>query len=102
MQKFLTRSLFLILLLSVAESWALPPCPGSYDNNTWTNCEGTSVGPYGYSEYVGEWKGANATVKALMPGPMGINTSVNLRMMTYTVLTEDGKPAINQGFVCYA
>jgi len=45
---------------------------------------------------------ANATVKAPMPGPMGINTSVNLRMMTYTVLTEDGKPAINQGFVCYA
>ena len=56
MQKFLTRSLFLILLLSAAESWALPPCPGSYDNNTWTNCEGTSVGPYGYSEYVGEFK----------------------------------------------
>jgi hypothetical protein len=57
MQKFLTRSLFLILLLSAAESWALPPCPGSYDNNTWTNCQRTSVGPYGYSEYVGEWKG---------------------------------------------
>ena len=27
MQKFLTRSLFLILLLSAAESWALPECP---------------------------------------------------------------------------
>ena len=41
MQKFLIRSLFLVLLLSAAESWALPPCPGSYNNNTWTNCQGT-------------------------------------------------------------
>ena len=28
MQKVLVRSLFLVLLLSAAESWALPPCPG--------------------------------------------------------------------------
>ena len=31
MQKFLVRSLFLVLLLGAAESWALPPCPGSWD-----------------------------------------------------------------------
>jgi hypothetical protein len=55
MQKFLTRSLFLILLLSAAESWALPPCPGSYDNNTWTNCQGTITWAGG-DKYVGEWK----------------------------------------------
>ena len=55
MQKILVPSLFLVLLLSVAESWALPPCPGSYDNNTWTNCEGTYTWPSG-SQYVGEWK----------------------------------------------
>ena len=33
MQKFLIRSLFLALLLSAAGSWALPPCPGSYDRS---------------------------------------------------------------------
>jgi hypothetical protein len=55
MQKFLIRSLFLVLLLSAAESWALPPCPGSYDNNTWTNCEGTKTFVSG-NQYVGEWK----------------------------------------------
>ena len=33
MQKFLIRSLFLVLLLSAAESWALRPCPGSYDRS---------------------------------------------------------------------
>ena len=55
MQKFLIRSLFLVLLLSAAESWALPPCPGSYDNNTWTNCQGTYTDADG-NKYVGEWK----------------------------------------------
>jgi hypothetical protein len=55
MQKFLVRSLFLVLLLSVAESWALPPCPGSYDYNTWTNCQGTDAWPDG-NKYVGEYK----------------------------------------------
>ena len=39
MQKFLIRSLFLVLLLSAAESWALPPCPGS-NSYTWGNGEG--------------------------------------------------------------
>ena len=40
MQKFLVRSLFLVLLLSAAESWALPPCP-SDTGVIWTNCYGT-------------------------------------------------------------
>jgi hypothetical protein len=44
MQKFLIRSLFLVLLFSAAESWALPPYPSSYDNKNWTNCEGPA--PY--------------------------------------------------------
>ena len=32
----------------------MPRCPGSYDNNTWDNCEGT-VKADG-DKYVGEWK----------------------------------------------
>ncbi len=44
MQKFLVRSLFLVLLLSAAESWALPPCPGTYNESAWTNCHGTISG----------------------------------------------------------
>ena len=55
MQKFLVRSLFLVLLLSAAESWALPPCPGSWDQSTWTNCQGTLTAPHG-DQYVGEFK----------------------------------------------
>ena len=60
MQKLLVRSVFLVLLLSAAESWALPPCPGSWDQYTWTNCYGTY--PHGPNSeaagetYVGEWK----------------------------------------------
>jgi hypothetical protein len=63
MQRFLIRSIFLILLLSAAESWALPPCPGSYADDlsltTWTNCQGTytyAFIPIDGDEYVGEWK----------------------------------------------
>ena len=55
MQKFLIRSLFLVLLLGAAKRWALPPCPGSYENNTWDNCQGTLSLPLG-ATYVGEWK----------------------------------------------
>ena len=54
MQKFLVRSVFLALLLSAAESWALPPCPGSYNQYTWTNCHGAVS--YDGSKYVGEWQ----------------------------------------------
>ena len=55
MQKSLVRSVFLVLLISAAESWALPPCPGSWDESTWTNCHGTYTYASG-SQYVGEYK----------------------------------------------
>ena len=55
MQKFLVRSLFLVLLLSAAESWALFPCPGSYNQDTWTNCQGTYTYTNG-SKYVGAYR----------------------------------------------
>ena len=54
MQKFLIRSLFLILLLSAAESWALPRCPSS-TSVLWTNCQGTLTDADG-SKYAGEFK----------------------------------------------
>jgi len=30
-----------VLLLSSTEGWSLPPCEGSYNATTWTNCFGT-------------------------------------------------------------
>ena len=30
-----------VLLFSAGEGFALPPCPGSYNQNTWHNCFGT-------------------------------------------------------------
>jgi len=61
MQKFLVRSVFLVLLLSAAESWALPRCPSSsYPDSTWTNCEGTYTWPSG-NKYVGEMDGEAPT-----------------------------------------
>ena len=45
-------------MLSTVESWALPPCPGIYDKNTWGNCHGTYAWPDG-SYYVGEFKDNN-------------------------------------------
>ena len=44
---------FVLLLLSATEGRSLPPCPGSYNETTWTNCFGKHT--YG-SKYVGEWK----------------------------------------------
>ena len=34
---------------------ALPPCPGDYDESTWTNCFGTITWASG-SKYVGEFR----------------------------------------------
>jgi hypothetical protein len=53
MQKFLLLSLFLVLLLSAAESWALRPCPGTYNPHTWNNCQGTYTFPSG-EKYTGQ------------------------------------------------
>ena len=69
---------FALLLLSSTEGWSLPPCPGSYNHTTWTDCVGTVIqssgnkyvggfkngayhgqGTYTYADgrkYVGEWK----------------------------------------------
>jgi len=50
MQKFLIRSLFLVLLFSAAESWALPKC-----KNIFHNCQGTYTDANG-NKYVGQWR----------------------------------------------
>ena len=46
---------FAVLLFGAGEGFALPPCPGSYDVSTWSNCFGTATTPDG-DEYVGEWR----------------------------------------------
>ncbi len=52
------RTLFLIvpflLLVHVTSAAALPECQGSYNKNTWTNCEATLV--VDDMKYVGEWR----------------------------------------------
>ncbi len=56
MQKFLVRSLFLVLLLSAAESWALPKCKKPFWGTIkYHNCQGTITFADG-GKYVGEWK----------------------------------------------
>ena len=44
-----------MLLVHVTSAVALPECPGSYDNTTWTNCEGAYVWPDG-RKYEGEFE----------------------------------------------
>ena len=34
---------FALLLLSSTAVWSLPPCPGSYDKTTWTDCVGKTI-----------------------------------------------------------
>ena len=34
---------FAIFLLSSTAGWSLPPCPGSYDKTTWTDCIGKTI-----------------------------------------------------------
>jgi hypothetical protein len=34
---------FALLLLSSTTGWSLPPCPGSYDKTTWTDCVGKTI-----------------------------------------------------------
>jgi hypothetical protein len=58
MQKFLVRSLFLVLLLSAAESWALPECKRGLlglGAIKYHNCQGTYTFPSG-EKYTGEFK----------------------------------------------
>ena len=45
---------FAMLLFGAGEAWSLPKCPGSYNQNTWTNCVGT-INHDGH-KYVGEFK----------------------------------------------
>jgi len=59
-----------ILLLSPTEGWSLPPCPGSWNNRTWTNC----VGTYTYAggeKYVGEFKNDNFNGQGTFAHPDG-------------------------------
>ena len=79
-QKFLVRSLFLVFLLSAAESWALPPCPGSYDQNTWDNCQGTYTFASG-NKYVGAYKDDL---------PNGQGTFTHVDGSKYVGATKDG------------
>ena len=44
-----------VLLGSAGEGWSLPPCPGTYNETTWTNCIGTVTSSKG-DLYVGEFK----------------------------------------------
>jgi hypothetical protein len=44
-----------VLLGSMVESFALPECPGSYNETNWTNCEGIFTYASG-DKYVGEFK----------------------------------------------
>ena len=46
---------FAVLLFSAGEGFALPPCPGSYNQNTWHNCFGTHTFGNG-NKYVGEYR----------------------------------------------
>jgi len=46
---------FAVLLFSAGEGFALPPCPGSYNQSTWTNCVGTYTFANG-GKYVGEFR----------------------------------------------
>jgi len=46
---------FAVLLFSAGEAWSLPKCPGSYNQNTWTNCFGTYTFASG-SKYTGKWR----------------------------------------------
>ncbi len=49
---------FAVLLFSAGEAWSLPKCPGSYNQNTWTNCFGTLTFASG-DKYVGEFRDGN-------------------------------------------
>jgi len=46
---------FAVLLFSAGEAWSLPRCPGSYNQNTWTNCFGTLTYADG-GTYVGDFR----------------------------------------------
>jgi hypothetical protein len=44
-----------VFLFSAKDGWSLPPCPGYYSRDTWTNCTGTHTFVSG-DIYAGEWK----------------------------------------------
>ena len=80
-----------VLLLSSTEGWSLPPCPGNWNKNTWTNCFGTYTLPDGYKydkyKYVGDFKDGS-------PHGQGTLTQLEpqeLRGSTYSGGWKDGK-----------
>jgi len=46
---------FIASIFFSAKVWALPPCPGNYNERNWNNCVSTRLYGDG-SKYIGEWK----------------------------------------------
>ena len=71
----------LVLSLSLAFFWSaanaessLPPCPGSYDKTTWTDCVGETILPEGTTyvntgdHYEGEWENGKPDGQGVLTG----------------------------------
>ena len=59
MKKIILIISFIFITFINSQSWALPPCQGGYNKNTWTNCFGTYIwmeGKFKGDKYVGEFK----------------------------------------------
>jgi len=82
---------FALLLLSSTEGWSLPPCPGSYNYRTWTDCEGTYTTASG-TKYVGQWKDNK---------PHGQGTTTTASRTKYVGQWKNGKRH-GQGKLIYA
>ena len=59
-----------LLLLSSTEGWSLPPCKGSYNVATWTNCFGNATYANG-NKYVGGWKNGKKHGQGTATAPDG-------------------------------
>jgi len=61
---------FALLLFSSTEGWSLPPCEGSYNKTTWTDCTG-AVSDGGGGKYVGEFRNGKYNGQGTITFPSG-------------------------------
>ena len=96
---------FAVLLFSAGEAWSLPGCPGSYNQNTWTNCVGTKINNPGefQDKYVGEFKDGKAHGEGTVTfvGTIIRDGKISLEKATYVGEFKDGKVHGNGTLIFY-
>ena len=96
----LNHLLIILVLLPLAASAqsSLPPCPGTYNERTWTNCHGTSL--IFHTRFVGEFQGGGFSgrgVQIFSDGSKHVGEWLNFRRHGRGITYDPGGFAVVSG-----